>query len=116
MVVGIAVLLEPMIRDAVRSGVAPHEGRRGRPYAAVALPQAVSVAPGECPAARGWAQVRGLRGTTSLADGPEGDNYHIENWSLGVDFKILPMTLAALFGPLRPSDVGTCRGAAGEDD
>ena len=37
----------------------------------------------------GWAQVHGLRGKTSLADRVEWDNYYIENWSLGLDFKIL---------------------------
>ena len=38
----------------------------------------------------GWAQVSGLRGTTSLADRAEWDNYYIENWSLWLDFKIMP--------------------------
>ncbi len=45
----------------------------------------------------GWAQVHGLRGKTSLQDRVEWDNYYIENWSLTLDFKILLMTLAALF-------------------
>jgi lipopolysaccharide/colanic/teichoic acid biosynthesis glycosyltransferase len=44
----------------------------------------------------GWAQVSGLRGTTSLADRAEWDNYYIENWSLWLDFKIMIMTLAAV--------------------
>jgi exopolysaccharide biosynthesis polyprenyl glycosylphosphotransferase len=44
----------------------------------------------------GWAQVSGLRGTTSLADRAEWDNYYIENWSLWLDFKIMLMTLAAV--------------------
>jgi exopolysaccharide biosynthesis polyprenyl glycosylphosphotransferase len=43
----------------------------------------------------GWAQVHGLRGKTSLADRVEWDNYYIENWSLGLDLKILLMTIAA---------------------
>jgi exopolysaccharide biosynthesis polyprenyl glycosylphosphotransferase len=43
----------------------------------------------------GWAQVNGLRGQTSLRDRVEWDNYYIENWSLGLDLKILMMTLAA---------------------
>ncbi len=47
----------------------------------------------------GWAQVHGLRGKTSLADRVEWDNYYIENWSLGLDLKILLMTLAVLFRP-----------------
>ena len=44
----------------------------------------------------GWAQVHGLRGKTSLADRVEWDNYYIENWSLGLDLKILVMTVAAV--------------------
>lgn len=49
----------------------------------------------------GWAQVHGLRGQTSLADRVEWDNYYITHWSLGLDLKILAMTLVAL---LRGSD------------
>jgi exopolysaccharide biosynthesis polyprenyl glycosylphosphotransferase len=45
----------------------------------------------------GWAQVHGLRGQTSLAERVEWDNYYIAHWSLGLDVKILVMTLAALF-------------------
>jgi exopolysaccharide biosynthesis polyprenyl glycosylphosphotransferase len=45
----------------------------------------------------GWAQVNGLRGKTSLRDRVEWDNHYIENWSLGLDLKILLMTLAAPF-------------------
>jgi exopolysaccharide biosynthesis polyprenyl glycosylphosphotransferase len=45
----------------------------------------------------GWAQVHGLRGQTSLADRIEWDNYYIENWSLWLDFKILLMTVVAVF-------------------
>jgi exopolysaccharide biosynthesis polyprenyl glycosylphosphotransferase len=44
----------------------------------------------------GWAQVHGLRGQTSLAERVEWDNYYIANWSLGLDVKILVLTLVAL--------------------
>jgi exopolysaccharide biosynthesis polyprenyl glycosylphosphotransferase len=47
----------------------------------------------------GWAQVHGLRGETSLEDRIEWDNYYIENWSLGLDLKILLMTLVAVMSP-----------------
>jgi lipopolysaccharide/colanic/teichoic acid biosynthesis glycosyltransferase len=40
--------------------------------------------------------VAGLRGNTSLADRVEWDNHDIENWSLGLDLKILVMALATL--------------------
>ncbi|HYM45354.1 MAG TPA: sugar transferase [Solirubrobacteraceae bacterium] len=45
----------------------------------------------------GWAQVHGLRGQTSLAERVEWDNYYIAHWSLGLDVKILLLTVAALF-------------------
>jgi exopolysaccharide biosynthesis polyprenyl glycosylphosphotransferase len=45
----------------------------------------------------GWAQVNGLRGQTSLSDRIDWDNYYIQNWSLGLDAKILLLTLAAVF-------------------
>jgi exopolysaccharide biosynthesis polyprenyl glycosylphosphotransferase len=45
----------------------------------------------------GWAQVHGLRGNTSLAERVEWDNYYIAHWSLGLDLKILLLTVAALF-------------------
>lgn len=44
----------------------------------------------------GWAQVHGLRGQTSIADRVEWDNYYIENWSLGLDLKILALTVGAV--------------------
>jgi exopolysaccharide biosynthesis polyprenyl glycosylphosphotransferase len=47
----------------------------------------------------GWAQVHGLRGKTSLSDRIELDNFYIENWSLWLDFKILVMTMGAVFQP-----------------
>ncbi len=41
----------------------------------------------------GWAQVHGLRGNTSIQERTYYDLYYIENWSLGLDVKILLMTL-----------------------
>jgi exopolysaccharide biosynthesis polyprenyl glycosylphosphotransferase len=49
----------------------------------------------------GWAQVHGLRGKTSIADRAEWDNYYIEAWSLWLDFKILLMTVFAVFSSFR---------------
>jgi exopolysaccharide biosynthesis polyprenyl glycosylphosphotransferase len=45
----------------------------------------------------GWAQVHGLRGQTSLAERVEWDNYYIVHWSLGLDLKILALTITTLF-------------------
>ena len=45
----------------------------------------------------GWAQVNGLRGRTSLKKRIEYDLHYIENWSLGLDVKILLMTLVKGF-------------------
>lgn len=44
----------------------------------------------------GWAQVNGLRGSSSLADRIEWDNFYIENWSPWLDLKILVLTMPAL--------------------
>jgi lipopolysaccharide/colanic/teichoic acid biosynthesis glycosyltransferase len=41
--------------------------------------------------------VHGLRGQKSLAESVELDNYYIAHWSLGLDLKILVLTLVALF-------------------
>ena len=41
----------------------------------------------------GWAQVHGWRGNTSIRKRLQYDLYYIENWSLGLDIKILWMTL-----------------------
>lgn len=41
----------------------------------------------------GWAQVNGWRGDTSLRRRVECDLYYISHWSLGLDFKILALTL-----------------------
>jgi exopolysaccharide biosynthesis polyprenyl glycosylphosphotransferase len=40
----------------------------------------------------GWAQVQGWRGQTSLLERVEHDIYYIQNWSLGLDVRILLMT------------------------
>ena len=40
----------------------------------------------------GWAQVNGFRGDTSIRGRIEHDLYYIENWSLGLDIKILFLT------------------------
>jgi exopolysaccharide biosynthesis polyprenyl glycosylphosphotransferase len=45
----------------------------------------------------GWAQVHGLRGKTSLSERVEWDNYYIAHWSLGLDMKIVLLTVIALF-------------------
>lgn len=44
----------------------------------------------------GWAQVNGLRGNTSLEERISYDQYYIENWSLGLDIKIILKTLWAI--------------------
>jgi exopolysaccharide biosynthesis polyprenyl glycosylphosphotransferase len=49
----------------------------------------------------GWAQVNGLRGKTSLEDRVEWDNYYIENWSFGLDLKILLLTFAVVISSFR---------------
>ena len=49
----------------------------------------------------GWAQINGLRGNTSLTDRVEWDNFYIENWSLGLDLKILLRTVPAVIHSLR---------------
>lgn len=41
----------------------------------------------------GWAQINGWRGNTSLERRIEHDLYYIENWSLGLDLKIMALTI-----------------------
>ena len=41
----------------------------------------------------GWAQVNGWRGDTSIEKRIEYDLYYIEHWSVGLDFKILWLTV-----------------------
>ncbi len=45
----------------------------------------------------GWAQVNGWRGNTSISKRIEHDLYYIEHWSLGLDLKILGLTLTRGF-------------------
>ena len=45
------------------------------------------------PGITGWAQVNGLRGDTSIKLRIEHDIYYIENWTLGLDIKILFLTI-----------------------
>ena len=45
----------------------------------------------------GWAQVHSLRGDSSVEDRLEYDLFYIKNWSLGLDLKILWLTLRGGF-------------------
>lgn len=45
------------------------------------------------PGMTGWAQVNGYRGDTSIRKRIEHDLYYIENWSIGLDIKILFLTV-----------------------
>ena len=45
------------------------------------------------PGLSGWAQINGYRGDTSIRKRIEYDLYYIENWSVGMDFKILFLTI-----------------------
>ena len=45
------------------------------------------------PGLTGWAQVHGYRGDTSIRKRIEYDLYYIENWSVGLDIKILLLTV-----------------------
>jgi exopolysaccharide biosynthesis polyprenyl glycosylphosphotransferase len=44
----------------------------------------------------GWAQIHGLRGDTSIEERVRFDNHYIENWSLGLDLKIIVRTVASM--------------------
>ncbi len=44
------------------------------------------------PGLTGWAQVNGYRGDTSIRKRIEYDLYYIENWTIGLDIKIILMT------------------------
>ena len=45
------------------------------------------------PGLTGWAQINGYRGDTSIRKRIECDLYYIENWSIGLDIKILFLTV-----------------------
>jgi Undecaprenyl-phosphate glucose phosphotransferase len=45
----------------------------------------------------GWAQVNGWRGDTSIAQRVAHDLYYIRNWAMGLDIKILLLTLTRTF-------------------
>src|SRR5690242_958490 len=45
----------------------------------------------------GWAQVNGWRGDTSIAQRVAHDLYYIRNWAMGLDLKILILTLTRTF-------------------
>ncbi len=45
------------------------------------------------PGMTGWAQINGYRGDTSIAKRIEHDLYYIENWTVGLDIKILFLTI-----------------------
>lgn len=45
------------------------------------------------PGLTGWAQINGYRGDTSIKKRIEYDIYYIENWTVGLDFKIMFLTI-----------------------
>ena len=45
------------------------------------------------PGMTGWAQVNGLRGDTSIPERIRYDLWYIENWTLGLDIRILFLTI-----------------------
>ena len=45
------------------------------------------------PGMTGWAQINGYRGDTSIKRRIEFDLYYIENWTVGLDIKILMLTI-----------------------
>ena len=49
------------------------------------------------PGLTGWAQVNGYRGDTSIRKRIDCDIYYIENWTLGLDIKILILTFVKGF-------------------
>ena len=49
----------------------------------------------------GWAQVHGLRGDTDIKKRIEYDLFYIEDWSLGLDLKIIAMTIIQTVIPIK---------------
>jgi lipopolysaccharide/colanic/teichoic acid biosynthesis glycosyltransferase len=45
------------------------------------------------PGVTGWAQVNDLRGDSSIEERTIYDIYYVENWTLGLDLKILALTV-----------------------
>ena len=95
-----APLLRRRVAAVVERADRRHVAGRAAPRAAVlrravqAPHPAVHAAPqGEGRASPGWAQVNGWRGNTSLEKRIEYDLYYIENWSVGLDLKIIWLTL-----------------------
>jgi lipopolysaccharide/colanic/teichoic acid biosynthesis glycosyltransferase len=41
----------------------------------------------------GWAQAHGWRGNTSLKERIRYDIWYVENWNVGLDFRIMLLTL-----------------------
>jgi putative colanic acid biosynthesis UDP-glucose lipid carrier transferase len=54
----------------------------------------------------GWAQVHGLRGDTDLRKRIEYDLFYIEEWSIGLDLKIIAMTILQTIFPIRHQAIG----------
>jgi exopolysaccharide biosynthesis polyprenyl glycosylphosphotransferase len=50
------------------------------------------------PGLTGWAAVHGLRGDTSIQERAYFDNVYIDNWTLGLDFKIIVRTVSSVLG------------------
>ncbi|MCK4304222.1 MAG: sugar transferase [Candidatus Eisenbacteria sp.] len=45
----------------------------------------------------GWAQVNGMRGTVPIEERTRYDLHYVDNWSLGLDLRILLMTFRSIF-------------------
>ena len=45
------------------------------------------------PGLTGWAQINGYRGDTSIRKRIDYDIFYIENWTMGLDFKIMFLTI-----------------------